>query len=537
MPQNTRDFSAYLLKLQQIKPDVVATAVGGDDIKALRQQVVQLKMNKSPAWINNQQDWPDVYGLGPDAIFGVFGTTWYYRLDLPGVKEFVAAYQKQYPGMAIRVPGNVYYNGYMATRELLRAVERAGTTNNLAVIKKLEGLKVSARDRMQHFDAYMNPATHQCSRRSTWRATTTRRRRRTTSSGSSPRRSRRTWRTRARPTPASSSATRRRRATSSELRAATARADDSPTTAMLQLLPHLVNGVSLGLLFALIALGFMLIVGVMETINLAHGSLFALGMYVALFLVTPRLGWFPELQAAYIALPLGTRYAIALLLAPVLVGVFGMLLELCMRRTYGKDPLYGLLLTFGAALVIEEAIRAVWGSAEKQLPLPEAISGAFLLGDLIYSRYRFFASGFACLMIGLLWLFLEKTPYGAIIKAGAHDSEMVRALGINLSRLRLFVFALGVGLAAIAGVVMAPIWGIRPQVGVDAVVPAFLIIVLGGVGSLWGAVLAGLLVGLVVGLTGAYASEWSLLSMYLLFIAVVTFRSRGLFGKKSVLDT
>ena len=161
VPQNTRDFSAYLLKIQQIKPDVVATAVGGDDIKALRQQVVQLKMNAKPAWINNQQDWPDVYGLGPEAIFGVFGTNWYWRLDLPGVKEFVAAYQKQFPGMAIRVPGNVYYNGYMATRELLRAVERVGSTNNLAVIKELEGLKVTARDRMQHFDAYMNPATHQ----------------------------------------------------------------------------------------------------------------------------------------------------------------------------------------------------------------------------------------------------------------------------------------------------------------------------------------------------------------------------------------
>jgi branched-chain amino acid transport system permease protein len=305
---------------------------------------------------------------------------------------------------------------------------------------------------------------------------------------------------------------------------------------MTALLPHVVNGVSLGLLFALIALGFMLIVGVMETINLAHGSLFALGMYVALFLMAPRLGVFPELQAAYLALPVGTRYAIALFLAPIVVGIFGMALELCMRRTYGRDPLYGLLLTFGAALVIEELIRIVWGSNEKQLPLPEAVSGAVLIGDLIYSRYRFFAAGFACVLIVLLWLFIEKTPYGAIIKAGAHDSEMVRALGINLSRLRLFVFALGVGLAAIAGVVMAPIWGVRPQVGVDAVVPAFLIIVLGGVGSLWGAVLAGLMVGMVVGITGAYASEWSLLSMYLLFIVVVSFRARGLFGKKSVLD-
>jgi branched-chain amino acid transport system substrate-binding protein len=162
VPQNTRDFSAYLLKLQQIKPQVVATAVGGDDIKALRQQVVQLKMHQATAWINNQQDWPDVYGLGPDAIFGVFGTTWYWRLNLPGVKEFVAAYQKQYPGMAIRVPGNVYHNAYMATRELLRCVEEAGTTQNIAVIKKLEGRKMSAADRLQHHDAWIDPVTHQC---------------------------------------------------------------------------------------------------------------------------------------------------------------------------------------------------------------------------------------------------------------------------------------------------------------------------------------------------------------------------------------
>jgi branched-chain amino acid transport system substrate-binding protein len=162
VPQNTRDFSAYLLKLQQIKPQAVATAIGGDDIKALRQQVVQLGLHKRAAWINNQQDWPDVYGLGAEAIFGVFGTTWYYRLDLPGVKEFVAAYQKQYPGMAIAVPGNVYHNGYMATRELLRCVQEAGSTNSLAVIKKLEGRKMTARDRLQHFDAWIDPVTHQC---------------------------------------------------------------------------------------------------------------------------------------------------------------------------------------------------------------------------------------------------------------------------------------------------------------------------------------------------------------------------------------
>jgi branched-chain amino acid transport system substrate-binding protein len=162
VPQNTRDFSSYLLKLQQLKPNVVATAIGGDDIKALRQQVVQLGLQKKMAWVNNQQDWPDVYGLGPESIFGVFGTTWYYRLDLPGVKEFVAAYKKQYPGVAIAVPGNVYHNAYMATRELLRCVQETGSTNNLAIIKKLEGRKMSAADRLQHFDAYIDPVTHQC---------------------------------------------------------------------------------------------------------------------------------------------------------------------------------------------------------------------------------------------------------------------------------------------------------------------------------------------------------------------------------------
>ena len=302
------------------------------------------------------------------------------------------------------------------------------------------------------------------------------------------------------------------------------------------LLPHLVNGISLGLLFALIALGFMLILGVMEVINLAHGSLFALGAYLALTLLAPKFGVSGDSFAWYTGLPMALRYSLALLIAPLLVGIFGMFIELGLRRTYGKDPLYGLLFTFGAALVIEELIRVIWSTRDYVLPLPAAISGATIVGGMIYAKYRFFAAAFAIAMIGLLWIFIERTPYGAIIKAGAHDSEIVRALGINLSRLRLFVFALGAALAAIAGIVMAPFWGIRPHVGVDAVVPAFLIIVLGGVGSFWGAVLASLLVGLAVGLTGAYASEWSLLSMYLLLVAVVTFRARGLFGKKSVLE-
>ena len=161
VPQGTRDFSAILLSVQQAKPAIVAAAVGGDDLAAMRQQVAQLGMGQSPAWINNQQDWPDVYGLPVENLFGVFGTTWYYNLDLPGVKELVAKYQAAYPDTNVKVPGNVFYNGYMATRELLAAIERAGSTNNIAVIKQLEGHKMTAADRLQHFDAWIDPVTHQ----------------------------------------------------------------------------------------------------------------------------------------------------------------------------------------------------------------------------------------------------------------------------------------------------------------------------------------------------------------------------------------
>jgi branched-chain amino acid transport system permease protein len=305
---------------------------------------------------------------------------------------------------------------------------------------------------------------------------------------------------------------------------------------LINLLPHLLNGITLGLLFALIALGFMLILGLMEQINLAHGSLFALGAYFAFAIATPRLPVPPDMLAWWAGVPLGWRYTAALLLAPILVAPFGLVIERLMRRTYGRDPLYGLLLTFGIAMVIEELIRTTWGTRDYTLPVPRDISGGFFFLDLIWSRYRFWAAAFAIAAIAAVWLLVERTRFGAMVKAGAHDSEIVQALGIDLQKLRMGVFVLGTMLAGLAGVILAPIWGIRPHMGVDAVVPAFLVIVLGGVGSFWGAVIAGILVGMVVGLSGAYASEWSLLSMYLLLIVVVTFRARGLFGKKSVLE-
>jgi branched-chain amino acid transport system permease protein len=305
---------------------------------------------------------------------------------------------------------------------------------------------------------------------------------------------------------------------------------------MTDMLPHILNGLTLGLLFALIALGFTLIVGVMEVINLAHGSLFALGAYFALTVTGG--GWFADTAAGawWVGLPIEHRYVAALVAGPVLAAGAGMLLELCLRPTYGKAPLYGLLLTFGAALVIEEIIRLGWGTGEQNLDVPAAINGPVLVGGLIYSKYKFFAAGFSAAAIVAVWLFLERTPYGAIIKAGAHDSEMVRALGYDLSKLRLLVFGFGAALAGLAGVVMVPIWGLRPHVGIDVVIPAFLIIVTGGIGSFWGAVAAALMVGLAVGVTGAYAGAWATMSMYILLILVVGLRSRGLFGRKSALE-
>lgn len=160
VPVGTRDWSSILLKIQQARPEVVAAAVGGDDFKVMRQQVVDMKLDRKPAWMNNQQDWPDIYGLGVESVFGVFATTWYHYLDLPGVADFVTKYRTRYPTSRIDVPGNVFYNGYVAMRELLRVVEEVGGTDNLKIIKALEGRKLAAADRMQHHDAYIDASSH-----------------------------------------------------------------------------------------------------------------------------------------------------------------------------------------------------------------------------------------------------------------------------------------------------------------------------------------------------------------------------------------
>ena len=285
-----------------------------------------------------------------------------------------------------------------------------------------------------------------------------------------------------------------------------------------ELVTQVLNGFVLGLLYAIIALGFMLILGTMEVINFSHGVLFALGGYFALTL-TPAVGWWG-----------------ALLLAPLLVGVVGLGLELGVRRTYGKDPLFGLLFTFGAALALEEVIRIVWGPRGYTVSAPAFVAGPFQLGFLFYSKYRVLVAVLAVVLLALVWWFLEKTPYGAIIKAGAHDSEMVRALGINLTRMRNLVFGFGTVMAGMAGVIAAPMWSLKPTIGAEAVMPAFIVVVIGGIGSFWGAVLGGLMVGMASGLSNLVVPRGSILIMYVLMTVVLLWRPRGLMGQKSILE-
>ena len=285
-----------------------------------------------------------------------------------------------------------------------------------------------------------------------------------------------------------------------------------------ELVTQLLNGVVLGLLYAVVALGFMLILSTMEVINFAHGVLFALGGYFALTL-QPHVGWWG-----------------ALVLAPLGVGLVGLGLERGVRRTYGRDPLFGLLFTFGAALALEEIIRILWSPRGYTISAPAFVAGRFQWGFLVYSRYRILVAVLAVVLLGLVWWFLERTPYGAITKAGAHDGEMVRALGIDLGRLRSLVFALGTALAGVAGVIAAPMWSLKPTVGAEAVMPAFIVVVIGGIGSFWGAVLGGLLLGTVSGLSNLVVPRGSILVMYVLMVVVLLWRPRGLMGQKSVLE-
>ena len=288
---------------------------------------------------------------------------------------------------------------------------------------------------------------------------------------------------------------------------------------MMELLSFTMNGLVLGLIFAVVAMGFTLILGVMQVINFTHGILFALGAYFA-FSMQRYVGFW-----------------LALILAPVLVGLVGLVLErLVIHRTYGGNPLFGLLLTFGLATGLEELIRMIWGKTGYSVAAPKFAAGSLDLGFMIYSKYRLVLAVLAILIILLVWLFLEKTPYGAIIRAGASDAEMVMALGKNLPLMRTFVFIIGSMLAGVAGVIAAPVWSVRPTMGTAILMPAMIIVVLGGIGSFWGSVLAGLIVGLSTSISVMFWARVSDIIPFVILMLVLLFRPRGLMGEKSVLE-
>jgi len=274
------------------------------------------------------------------------------------------------------------------------------------------------------------------------------------------------------------------------------------------------NGLVLGFLYVLIAVGLSITFGLLGVINFAHGAFFALGAYVA-YQLFQMFGW-----------P-------AVVFAPFIVGVMGMVVEvLLIRRLYGKEPLLSLIVTFALALLIEALIRFFWGADGKPFNAPPFLAGVVEIGPLLMTKYRVGVLVATSATLLALWWFLSYTPYGRILRAGSRDPEMVELLGINLPRVMTAVFGLGCALAAIAGVLAAPLWAVSPSMASNAIMPAFVIVAIGGLGSFAGAVVAGLAVGIVMSLTIQFKPDAAAASMYVFMFIVMLLRPRGLFGER-----
>lgn len=279
------------------------------------------------------------------------------------------------------------------------------------------------------------------------------------------------------------------------------------------IISQVVNGLVLGFLYVLIAIGLSIIFGMLGVVNFAHGVFFALGAYFALTLQNSLGPW-------------------AIVLAPIGVGILGMLIEVTlMRPLYGKDPLLGLFMTFGIALFTEELIRTIWGAAGRPFNPPSFLSGFIIWGPVLVTKYRLFVLVLTIVILAALWLFLHGTRYGRIIRAGSRDPEMVSMLGINLKKVFTAVFGLGTAVAGIAGVLAAPLWSVVPSMSEAAIMPAFVVVTIGGLGSFGGAVISGLLVGISVALTIQFWPAASTAVMYVLMIVVLLIRPRGLLGE------
>jgi len=284
---------------------------------------------------------------------------------------------------------------------------------------------------------------------------------------------------------------------------------------LLFLLEQVVNGLVLGGYYLLIALGLSLIFSVGGVVNLAHGAFYALGAYVSL----------------EIARHLG--FGAGAILSPVAVALLGILFErFILRRFYTADPILSLLVTFGLALVAEQAIRMIWGAAPLPASMPAGFKGNVMLGDFLFSRYRLFLLAVVAAVLTGIWLLLHKTSFGRVVRAGIQRPDMVAALGIRLQPYMTAIVMLGVGMAALGGALFAPIAMVHPAMGAEIITVAFVVVVIGGLGSFWGVVLAALLVGVVRGITIHFVPAAGEASMYVLMFLVLMFRPRGLLGER-----
>ena len=281
------------------------------------------------------------------------------------------------------------------------------------------------------------------------------------------------------------------------------------------LLEQVVNGLVLGGYYLLIALGLSLIFSVGGIVNLAHGAFYALGAYASVE-ITKYLGFGP-----------------AVVLSPVVVALLGILFErFILRRFYAADPILSLLVTFGIAMVAEQAIRIVWGAAPLSASIPPTFRGSAFLGDFMFSRYRLLILAVVAAVLLAVWLLLHKTSFGRVVRAGIQRPDMVAALGIRLQPYMTAIVMLGVGMAALGGVFFAPISVVHPAMGTEIMTVAFVVVVIGGLGSFWGVVLAALLVGVVRGITIHFAAAAGEASMYVLMFLVLMLRPRGLLGER-----
>lgn len=282
---------------------------------------------------------------------------------------------------------------------------------------------------------------------------------------------------------------------------------------------QMVTGLALGSVFVLLAVGLSLIFGLLNVVNFAHGAFYMLGAYAGVFVMG-----------------MTGNFWITLALVPLLVGAVGLGVErYLVRPLYGRGIDYPLLLTFGLGLVLVELVRIAFGLDGVPFDTPKMLQGATDLGFGFFPTYRIFIIGITAVIVTALWLFIEKTSFGLIIRAGARDPEIVRVLGIDISKVWLIVFAMGTGVAGLAGVLSAPMRSVIPDMGTTVLVEAFVVTVVGGMGSLIGAVVAGLLVGVVVALTSLFFPELADLSMFVLMAVVLLVRPQGLFGKKGLM--